>query len=77
MKLIALALTCGMAVPVDDCKLETSLMARPVKRDAWTCAQDSLWGQTAAQISSSGTYDKVVCTYIPFWRPGMTRRVGP
>jgi hypothetical protein len=62
-----------MGLPVDLCTLETSLMARPRRVDAWTCARDALAGQSAAQIANSGTYDKIECRYVRRWRPGMSQ----
>lgn len=62
--IVALVLICGLAVPVPSCEPATSLMffertSFPVE---W-CIDDPNAGHTAAQISSTGTYEKIVCDW--------------
>ena len=67
MALVMLVLTCGMAMPVPRCTPETSLaMVEHPVTDPLMCSRSAeLWGQTAAQVANSGTYDKTVCLWVP------------
>ena len=77
MTLVMLVLTCGMAMPVARCTPETSLtMVEHPVTDPLLCSRSAeLWGQSAAQVANSGTYDKTVCLSVPKprWRPGRGR----
>jgi hypothetical protein len=62
MQLVAIIVVCGLAVPVPECRPETSLMwfERTSFPQSW-CVDDPNAGSTSAQISRTGTYEKILC----------------
>ncbi len=78
MTLVMLVLTCGMAIPVQQCTPETALttVERPVS-DPLICAGSAgLPWQTSAQVTNAGTYDKSMCRSVHTrWRPGIKHYV--